>query len=238
MLDIIKNVANAFINEHFPTCNVAILAGSYVRGDQTATSDLDIVVIDDSYQSSFRQSFIYEEYPIECFVHNNKSLLDFVNSDIQRARPSLLKMIVEGVILIDDGSASSLKQKMNKLLSDGPTSLTEEQKQLKQYFLTDLLEDFEGATKREEEIFIAMRLAESLHEFILRMNNKWIGSGKWVYRALKKYDQYEADNLYQAVDSFLKDNNKVPLINLTDNWLNQFGGRLFEGFQLGSKKKC
>ena len=49
----------------------------------------------------------------------------------------------------------------------------------KRYFITDTLDDFIGASKREEELFIANLLADLLHEYVLRVNGKWLGSSKW-----------------------------------------------------------
>lgn len=48
--------ARLFIDKYFTNCNAAVLAGSVVRGQATATSDLDIVVFDEQIESSFRES--------------------------------------------------------------------------------------------------------------------------------------------------------------------------------------
>lgn len=45
-----------------------------------------------------------------------------------------------------------------------------------------MLDDFIGATKREEELFIANHLANLLHEFVLRVNGQWVGHSKWFLR--------------------------------------------------------
>ena len=39
--------ASKFIEDHFPKCNAALLAGSVIRGEATETSDLDIIVFDE-----------------------------------------------------------------------------------------------------------------------------------------------------------------------------------------------
>ncbi|WP_342720226.1 nucleotidyltransferase domain-containing protein [Sediminibacillus albus] len=49
-----KQAAERFIGKHFPDSKGAILAGSTVRGEATATSDLDIIIFDDDIASSFR----------------------------------------------------------------------------------------------------------------------------------------------------------------------------------------
>ena len=46
--------AKKFIAKRFPDCQGAVLAGSIVRGEETVTSDLDIVIFDKSIPSSIR----------------------------------------------------------------------------------------------------------------------------------------------------------------------------------------
>ncbi|MGE6517417.1 nucleotidyltransferase domain-containing protein, partial [Lysinibacillus sphaericus] len=60
--------AKRFINKSFPNCQGAVLAGSVVRGEETDTSDLDIVVFEKSITSSYRESLIDFGWPIEIFV--------------------------------------------------------------------------------------------------------------------------------------------------------------------------
>lgn len=50
--------AKTFVTTHFSHCRAALLAGSVVCGEATATSDLDIVIFDDTLVSPFRESFI------------------------------------------------------------------------------------------------------------------------------------------------------------------------------------
>lgn len=50
--------AQRFISTQFPRCQAALLAGSVGRGQATATSDLDIILFDDTLVSSYRESFI------------------------------------------------------------------------------------------------------------------------------------------------------------------------------------
>ena len=59
------DAAQQFIENYFPNCDCALLAGSVVRNEATSTSDLDIVVFDDHVQSSYRESLIDFGWPIE-----------------------------------------------------------------------------------------------------------------------------------------------------------------------------
>ncbi|MEC0014847.1 nucleotidyltransferase domain-containing protein, partial [Bacillus cereus] len=51
------DAAQNIITLQFSNCDVALLGGSVVRGEATKTSDLDIVIVDQSLTSCYRDSF-------------------------------------------------------------------------------------------------------------------------------------------------------------------------------------
>ncbi|WP_233713558.1 nucleotidyltransferase domain-containing protein [Lederbergia citri] len=227
--------ATQFIAERFPNCQGALLAGSIVRGEGTETSDLDIVIFDKTLETAFRESLIALGWPIEIFVHNLSSYKHFFQMDYERAKPSLPKMVSEGIVIKDEGIIQSIKEEANELLRKGPEKWSDETITMKRYFITDTLDDFIGSNNREEDIFIANALADLVHEFVLRMNGRWIGTSKWVMRALKKYDEKFADEFVVAFDEFYRLGEKSKIITLVDNVLEPYGGRLFDGFSIGKK---
>ncbi|MGM9967360.1 MAG: nucleotidyltransferase domain-containing protein [Rummeliibacillus sp.] len=227
--------ASLFIDEFFPQCQGAILAGSVVRGEATDTSDLDIVIFDNKICASYRESLIQFGWPIEVFVHNLTSYQSYFDSDVERARPSLPRMVAEGIILKDEGIIESIKLEAIKLLDKGPAEWSIETINFKRYFLTDTLDDFIGCTNRAEELFIANHLAELASEFVLRTNRQWIGSSKWIVRALKQYDQKFTNRFMDAFDGFYRTGEKENVIKIVEEILVPFGGTLFEGFSLGKK---
>lgn len=227
--------AKRFINKSFPNCQGAVLAGSVVRGEETDTSDLDIVVFEKSITSSYRESLIDFGWPIEIFVHNLTSYKQFFEMDYKDAKPSMQRMLLEGIILKDEGIIDSIKEEAKEILDKGPERWTEEIITTKRYFLTDVLDDFIGCNNRGEEIFIANTLAELIHEFVLRTNGCWIGSSKWVVRALKHYDVKFTEEFIEAFDTFYKTGEKRKVVELSKMVLEPYGGRLFEGFSLGKK---
>jgi predicted nucleotidyltransferase len=225
--------AKRFIAEKFPDCQAALLAGSVVRGEETATSDLDIVVFDEKVESAYRESLIEYGWPIEVFVHNLTSYVDFFKSDCERARPSLPRMVSEGIILFDSGIVSIIIEEANELLNKGPEVWSIEMIEMKRYMMTDALDDLIGSTNRAEELFIASTLADAIHEFVLRTNVQWTGASKWIVRALNQFDENFARTFVQAFDVFYRTGNKDEIIVLADGVLEPYGGRLFEGFALG-----
>ncbi|SDN71934.1 hypothetical protein SAMN05518871_10751 [Psychrobacillus sp. OK028] len=231
--DIPIKVAQKFIEKYFPSCNGALLAGSVIRGEATDTSDLDIVIFDESVPSSYRESFIEFDWPIEVFIHNGSSYKEFFESDRERARPSLPRMVSEGIVLKDDGIIEPIKKEAEDLLMEGPDIWSEETVQIKRYFLTDALDDFIGCSNRAEEIFIANNLAELLSEFVLRTNRRWIGTSKWIVRSLKAFDEDFTNQFVKAFDTYYKTDDKRKVIKLVELVMEPFGGRLLEGFSLG-----
>lgn len=227
--------AHQFIKKYFPNCQGALLAGSVVRGEETETSDLDMVIFDKSIRSSYRESFIEFDWPIEIFVHNLTSYKPFFDNDCERARPSLPRMVSEGVVLKDDEIIDSIKKEAKEILVKGPKEWSAETINVKRYFITDALDDFKGCTNRAEELFIANKLAELVSEFVLRTNRKWIGTSKWMVRSLKQYDEQFANQFVEAFDRFYQTGEKNQVIQLVEGVLKPFDGRLFHGFSLGKK---
>jgi predicted acetyltransferase/predicted nucleotidyltransferase len=227
------DAANKFIDLNFPNSQGAILAGSVVRGESTETSDLDIVVFDDQLQSSYRESLVEFDWPIEVFAYNLSSYKKYFKSDYERARPSLIRMISEGLIIKDNGIIETIKKEANHILEKGPEEWSEQMIRTKRYFITDALDDFIGCNNRDEEIFIASTLTESTHEFVLRTKGQWIGTSKWMVRALKHYDKNFAKEFVNVFDIFYKTGQKDLVIQLVDNVLKPYGGRLFKGYSSG-----
>ncbi len=229
--------AHLFVKAHFPHCLAAILSGSVVRNEATETSDLDIVIFDQEIREAYRESIIEFGWPIEVFVHNISSYKAFFESDVKRGRPSLPRMVSEGLVLLDNGLIPEIKKEARALLVKGPEEWSNETIELKRYFITDVLDDFIGSRNRSEGIFIAGTLAENLHEFYLRTKQKWTGSSKWIMRSLMEHNKEFAHQFAEAFEAFYQKNDKEPVIILADEILAPYGGRLFNGFSLGKKAK-
>ncbi|KIL43916.1 hypothetical protein KP78_37400 [Jeotgalibacillus soli] len=197
-----QEVAEKFIEENFLECDGAAFAGNAVRGEETATSGLDIVVFDASIPSSFWEFFYENGWSMEVFAYNLSSCEDFFESDCERGIPSMPRMVAEGLNIKDKGILKTFKKEANELLKKGPDKWSEETIRTKRYFITDALDDFIGCTNRGEEIFAANTLAQLVYEFILRTNECWTGSSKWVVRSFNQYDTELANEFVEAFDFF------------------------------------
>ncbi|MED0984453.1 nucleotidyltransferase domain-containing protein [Bacillus paramycoides] len=226
--------ARSIITSQIPNCDVALLGGSVARGEATKTSDLDVVIFDQNLSSCYRESFYSNGWPVEVFVHNFETYKTFFKSDCERGRPSLPQLVSEAFVLKGkEKIVAELKREANELLNNGPEKWTEETMKQKRYFITDALDDFIGATKREEELFIANLLADLVHEYVLRVNGQWLGNSKWFIRVLKRYDEVYAEKFVAVFDHFYKTGEKKELIAFIEKTLEEYGGRMFEGFSIG-----
>ena len=65
-----------------------------MRGEHTNTSDLDLVVLYTSIPNAFRDSYVFEGWPIEAFVHDYQTLhYFFKHVDKPTGEPSLMQMV-------------------------------------------------------------------------------------------------------------------------------------------------
>ena len=224
--------ARAFIQRHFPECDAAFLAGSFLRGEATPTSDLDIVVVTDHPDAPYRASFREQDWPIEAFIHTERSLHRYLAMDVQRRRPSLPFMCEEGVILRNrDGLADRVKEEAHRLLARGPEPLSEDEIERRRYAVTDLLDDFLGVQHVAEGIFVACDLATTAADLILGYKRSWTGSGKWIPRALARVDPELSRSLTSALMVYCRTGTKEELLAFVESALAPVGGRLFEGYQ-------
>ncbi|MBO0783880.1 MAG: nucleotidyltransferase domain-containing protein [Ktedonobacteraceae bacterium] len=225
--------AKNFVAQTFPACDAAFLGGSVVRGEATATSDLDIVIVTQETQKAYRQSLYASGWPVEAFVNTPESYRAFFASDAQRRRPSLPRMCAEGIILRErDGCAERIQREAQALLDQGPEPLNAAEVTQLRYQLTDSLDDFAGSVRPGESFFLAATVAELATELILGYHRQWIGKGKWVLRALHAFDVNLAQRLRDALENFSQREEKDQLIVFAQDALQLVGGRLFDGYSL------
>ncbi|WP_248924025.1 nucleotidyltransferase domain-containing protein [Paenibacillus hamazuiensis] len=228
--------ARRFAETRFPGSRAVWLAGSASRGEHKISSDLDIVIIDDTLPHAYRESFYEFGWRIEAFLHTSETIREYFVSDRKRARPTLPSMCAAGTILKDDGTATSLRLAAQKLLDEGPDPLTPDEILASRYFLTDLLDDFIDAERYDEALVTMNTLSIQVAEFVLRANGRWIGRGKALARALRQFDEPLCGQYIQAISTFSRTEDKRPFVRFVDEVLEPYGGRLFEGFSMGKPK--
>ena len=152
--------ARGLLARRFPSAAIAFLAGSVLRGEHTATSDLDIVVVFDQLSNAYRESLVWDEWPVELFVHDPETLQYFCEQDCWRdGVPSLPAMVSEGIALPNpSGLSKELKAYADKLIAAGPKPWGEREIDDSRYAITDLVEDMKAPRSLDELHACATRL--------------------------------------------------------------------------------
>ncbi|MCB0201041.1 MAG: nucleotidyltransferase domain-containing protein [Anaerolineae bacterium] len=227
--------ATALVRRRFPDCRAAFMAGSVVRGDATATSDLDIMVIVPDGYPAYRESLRVDGWPVELFIHTLTVHRRFAQHDAARRMPATSRMVCEGIVVCDrDGLAGQLKEEACALLAAGPAPLTEQELASARYFISDLMDDLIDA-RPDETPFIAWELAQNATNLILDWRRQWRGRGKWLLRALRHCDPALADRLAAALHEATNGDTTL-LTAFADDALALAGGRLWEGYRAEAPK--
>lgn len=225
--------AQRALSERFPDAELAFVAGSVVRGEATATSDLDLVVVYRRLDRAYRKSFTLDGWPIEAFVHDPATLRYFMEEfDRPSGVPSMPAMVSEGIVLPGPSELSErLKRDAGNVLEAGPPPLGAEDIEKGRYFITDLADDLIASRSTAEARATGIRLYCKLADFALRARGEWSGSGKTLPRRLSAVDSDLAERFEAAFDALFSDDNATPVIEMAEFVLRPYGGRLREGYE-------
>lgn len=226
--------AAGFIATQFPACSAAFLSGSVTRGEATATSDLDIVVVSPIGQPTFRASYRFMGWPVEAFTYTPETLRAWWAKDVATRLPKLPLMCAEGTILRDEHEiATTLQAEARKIIAAGPPSLTPDEITRMRYALTDVMEDLAGSQRPAETLLVAAQVADCAADLMLGLRQAWRGHGKWTMRALRRCDPTLADSLTTALLALAQRDDRAPLLAFAQAALAPVDGPLFAGYQVG-----
>jgi hypothetical protein len=225
------DAARQFVEEYYPHCQAAILAGSAGAGTMRDHSDLDLVILDNHEETPYRRTFHLYGWPIEMFLLNEQSYPALFRASRLQGTGALLRMCAFGTLLKDGGSGSALRQAALRAWHEGPLRWSLDDMNNARYTITEELIDLEDSVPGDEAILVTFKLIQSVMEFCLRVDNQWSGDGKWLYRTLQEHDPHTAQALIRAVQYYFKQDDHQPMISFIDQLLEPYGGRLQEGFQ-------
>jgi hypothetical protein len=225
-------LATEVLATHYPNADAAFVAGSFMRGEGSATSDIDLVVLHPSLTQAYRESFTFKDIPVETFVHDPETLSWFLEHDRKDGHPALIGMLTEGVLIgpMQD-TGREFKKRALQMLAEGPPPLSTDAMQRLRYAITDKLDDLEADRSPAEVIAIGAALYPLLVELALRGSSQWNGSGKWNARLLDQMDASVAKQFKTAFLNLYNGSDTHTVIRLADNLLAQHGGRLFSGYR-------
>lgn len=184
-------VAKDILKTRFPKALCGFAAGSFQRGEATASSDIDLVIIFEKLDFAWRESFLFEDWPVEAFVHDPDTLNYFFQEVNEKDGVlSLPNMVFEGTtVLAENEFSHALKKKAQKLLMGSPTPWTEEIIYHQRYGLTDLVDDLRAPRNELEAHITVGAIHEMLGNFYFRSKNLWSASRKHIPRRLLQLDQ-------------------------------------------------
>jgi hypothetical protein len=124
--------ARDLVAELFPQARWAILTGSVFTPARTAGSDLDILVLlpDGDPRAPRRDSRRYRGWPVELFVHDERSLGHQLAKELGARKPYLHRMVGTGIALVGDPGA--WREPCAEVVAGGSPSLTRGRARLSQ----------------------------------------------------------------------------------------------------------
>ena len=231
--------AEAIRADHYPTSDVVFLAGSIVRGEGTASSDLDLVVVFERLPAAYRESFRFGRWPVETFVHDPATLEYFFDvADAPRGVPSLATMVAEGIEVPAPTELSrSLKNLAAAKLAAGPPLWGRDELDRSRYMITMLADDLLDPRSPAESTATGVALYEALATHFFRSRGLWSANSKAIPKKLAEVDPAFADAFVAAFDALFAMRQTEPVQQLAEKALAPDGGRLFEGHTATAPKE-
>ena len=232
MEDLIR-ITRQIFDGKYPTANVILLAGSLLRGEGTPYSDLDLIDIFDQLPNAWRESFDFQGYPVEAFVHDPETLNYFLFESVRTSTsPAMARMVVEGVEVPGPSEISrSLKRIAADLIASGPPKLSDEDERKSRYTITNLIDDIRQPRSREELVASGAELYGALANYYFRTNGLWPAINKSIPRAFSKADPDLYSRFREGFDRLFTDGRCDKVITLAEEILKRHGGFLFDGYK-------
>src|SRR5262245_47968153 len=181
MKDLIK-ITRQILDERYPDADVIFLAGSLLRGEGTPYSDFDLVVIFEKLPRAWRESFNFQGYPVEAFVHDPETLNYFLFEPSRSSRPpATARMVFDGIVVDGPYDVSrSLKRVAADIIASGPPELGDEDERRLRYTITNLIDDIRQPRSKEELVASGAELYGALSDYYFRANGQWPAVNKAI----------------------------------------------------------
>ena len=216
----------------FPMAASCLLAGSVVRGEATATSDLDVVVLFDRVERARRRSLVFEGWPVEVFVHDIQTLRYFFELvDGPSGVPSLPNMVSEGLEVPQTTALGRQAKAMaDRFLAAGPPAWGDRARADSRYAITDMVEDIRGARSADELRPVFAKLYGALADHYCRSHGFWSAKGKAIPKHLTALDPTLGQRFLGAFERAFVANNVEAIVVLAEEIIAPDGGDLFDGY--------
>ena len=228
-----------------------LVCGSYITGNPTSHSDLDVhIVLDDKVEYRERGNKIVDGLLIEYFANPSKQILRYFDEDLKDKSLMCQTQFATGKIMSDKtSSVQTLKLKAKEMISDFYAEQTDlRMSDLDKYFLWDMLDDLQDAHENNRADFDFLyftRLNMLLEKYMYCINRPY--NAKSIYGNIvdaavrEKYLLRELPNeaiknmIACAISATAQDKKMMMYEKLTAEILKQVGGFTIDGFKLKSQ---
>lgn len=226
-------VTKDLFESRYKGADCVFVGGSVGRGEATAHSDLDLVVVFPKVQAAYRESFQHMGWPVEAFIHDAETLRYFFqNVDPQLGRATLAEMIAEGHEAPGATPLSGeLKRMAEEVLRVGPPALDPNDVQDRRYHISELVDDIREPRTRQDMLAAGASVYNELADYYFRTRRGWSGTGKSILKRMKKTDPAFARRFADAFDDLFVNGQSKKVIELAEELLAPHGGFLFEGYR-------
>ncbi|HYA18431.1 MAG TPA: nucleotidyltransferase domain-containing protein [Bryobacteraceae bacterium] len=224
--------AKALYRDRYSGASVVFAAGSFVRGEATAFSDLDLVVLYPALPHAYRESLIVEGVMVEAFVHDPATLRHYFEAATKKAAAALPSMVREGIELPGPNAVSEAAKRLAEtVLAGGPPPLDAEEMAARRYGLTYLIDDLRDPRSPVEAHAAGAQLYELVADFFLRSHGFWSAKGKWIPRAMHRADAPTCEKFLASFEPLFRQADPTAAIAFTEEVLDLAGGPLFDGYR-------
>ncbi|MCP3905108.1 MAG: nucleotidyltransferase domain-containing protein [Planctomycetes bacterium] len=226
-------IAEVVKRERYPEASVVFVTGSMVRGAATPSSDLDLVVVFDSVERAYRETFRYTDVPVEAYVHDIATLRYFLEvADRRDGVAGLALMVDEGIPIPETSHLSEELQAMaRRVLAIGPTAWSNEELDASRYMISRFLEDLAAPRSHDEGLATATSLYAALARHAFRARGRWAATGKEIPRRLRAIAPDLAASFADAFARLFERGETGPVTDLADGILAPDGGKLLDGYR-------
>jgi hypothetical protein len=219
------------LDARFPDAIGGLVAGSSARGDDTPSSDVDLIVLLPGRPAPMRRTERIRGRLVEFFVHTEKSFVVFIDREHQLRRSPLLHMCSHGQIIRDhDGRLARLQDLARDRWRAGPASLTKDELEDRRYRLTALLDDLADETDPADRAALAAAVFTDIADLALVSRGRWSGVGRWLSRRLREIDNDLGENLVAGLQAAVQGDVAI-LESCGHAELERIGGRLDSGYE-------
>lgn len=222
--------AKQFAAEHFSAPLAVVLGGSAGSGRWNDHSDLDVVAVLREEGDFFRKVFRYEGWRVECIIVTQQNYRELFDAGIRAANPSLQRMLAQGTVLCCTEEGKAILEEAKQDLEAGPMPLSSAERDEWRFRITDHVEDARGGECLSARWFAGTEAIKLTCEFVLRMNHRWSGEGKFLLQLAEACQAGSRQRIEAALEGLLR-GDAEPLMEYCAEALAPYGGFLMEGYE-------